>query len=140
MTPMRNISSFIRIQEAFVLIFLLSLYLTACGAVSDKLCDVESISSQLSPGENSKVVVRVRNCGATTDYVTEVSIIPASRDNITGYGNAFRAKGYLDETSLEIRWQKDNELLIVYPADITVYMQKYKVREVKVNYQAKSAP
>ena len=120
-----------------ILIVVLAVSLASCcGLVSDSLCSVEKTATLPSPDGKNKVVVRVRNCGATTDYVTEVSIVPLSRENITGYGNTFRIKGFLDiPDDLEITWQSNNKLLITYPADQTIYKSEDRVRRVTVTYQ-----
>ena len=81
-------------------------------------CDNEILQESIYPSPNPlvKAVVFVRNCGATTDWSVQVSILPASRE-LSGadIGNVFIAsQGSASQFNrvggplVKVIWKKDN--------------------------------
>lgn len=65
--------------------------LTLLSYSNDGLCSNLLLNEVMSPDGYWKAVVFERNCGATTGFVTHVSIIQASGDLPGGGGNVFVA-------------------------------------------------
>jgi hypothetical protein len=59
---------------------------TACG-----LCGNADVEEYTSPDHSTKVIVFTRECGATPDFSTQASVLPASASLSNDVGNAFIA-------------------------------------------------
>jgi hypothetical protein len=84
----------------------------------------------------------MRECGATTDFSTQVSII-SSAGPIEGIGNVFVADAY-DHGAMrgswggpwaEIAWTAPQHLLVTYDAKARIFVQNAKVGEVQITYR-----
>ena len=92
---------------AAVLLFAALAWLAGCN-----LCGDEVVSTLSSPGGRYRAVWIVRNCGATTDYVTHVVL---ERKSLLGWNreSVFVARG---EQRLDIRWLTNDALQIDCPS------------------------
>ena len=76
------------------------------------LCGNERLAEYPSPDGKVKVIVFERDCGATTDFSTQASIVPASAELPSGVGNLFVAdtnhgsapSGVGGGPELRVRW------------------------------------
>jgi hypothetical protein len=57
----------------------------------DDLCGNTIVATEVSPDHRLKAVLFERNCGATTGFSSQVSILPADRDLPNEGGNVFAA-------------------------------------------------
>ena len=73
------------------------------------LCGNDNLRESISPGGQLKAVTFRRDCGATTGYSTQVSILPASRKLPNEAGNVFIVD---HEPSIAVRWIDDHHLSI----------------------------
>jgi len=100
-----------------------------------------------SPDGKWDVVLMVRNGGATTDFSTQLSVVPAgsrlARENaICRPGNVFIADGNhgavaVDERGLmhiRVVWQSGNEILITYPPNARVFRQERRFQSLNIKY------
>lgn len=84
-----------------------------------------------------------RDCGATTGFSTQISIIDAG-DKLSGMGNTFRADddhgaaqaGNWGGPWAEIKWLSSDRLLVRYDGKSRLYEQDDHVSGVAVVYQA----
>lgn len=92
-------------------------------------------------GEHSAVMFQ-RDCGATTSFSTQLSIVrPGER---VGSGNTFRADddhgaafaGDWGGSWAEMRWLGPDHLLVRYAARSRVFAKKEQVAGVHVSYQS----
>lgn len=81
----------------------------------DDMCGNTLVTEKISPGGTRKVIVYYTDCGATTAYTPNVSIVrageslpkqPARTGNILAGANASLDVG--------VKWQSDTELLVCY--------------------------
>lgn len=72
-----------------------------------------------------KAVVFQRDCGATTGFSTQVSIIAAD-DEFCEHcmGDIMAADGHPGETQLRLRWAGDRELLVLLPEKVKIYRRE----------------
>lgn len=107
-------------------------------------CGNEILESLNSPNGTKKVVVFVRNCGATTDWSTQASIIgidDALSSNDTGnamiidpdYGKAkpLAIKGW---AIIKAKWENPNLLNLHHSKDAAVYFQDEKIGNVEIKF------
>jgi hypothetical protein len=124
-------------MQLHLLAILLSLGLVGC---SDPLCTSETVKSLKSPDGNHKAILFMRECGATTDFTTQVSVDPLFYQ-VTG--NIFVADGYNGGTRgdwggpwAEIRWVAPNHLLITYDQQVRIFNKQEEVRGIKITYRS----
>jgi len=105
-------------------------------------CDNEVVSVQPSPDGRVKAVVFTRTCGATTPFVTEVSIVPANAGMPRGWANALTleddpenpVKRGADAIEVRLRWESDLRLSVLFPRAAKVGKRDSKVGVVEVVY------
>jgi hypothetical protein len=65
-------------------------------------CENEVVERVPSPDGSREVVVFTRNCGATTDFSTQISILPAGGVLPSRSGNTYIAS---HQTRVEVTWE-----------------------------------
>ena len=113
--------------------------LLCVAACSGPLCSNETVKSVASPGGNHKASMFMRECGATRDFTTQVSIDPWFWQAI---GNAFVADGYNGGTRgawggpwADIAWTGPNNVLVTYDKQARIFDRKKVVGNVRVTYR-----
>lgn len=121
-----------------LLLLVLSLAVGAC----DDACTNEVISRLVSPDGQHEAVMFQRDCGATSGYSTQISIVEVGQAP-TGGGNAFRADdnhgaakvGDWGGSWAEIKWLASNRLLVRYAYKSRIFEQDDTVAGVSVIYE-----
>jgi hypothetical protein len=85
-----------------------------------------------SPDGQYKVVVFERDCGATTDFSTQVSILGAAQELSNVSGNIFVMDGHPDSTNVQVEWEGDQAVSISYADG---YEVKYRQRRFEDSSQ-----
>lgn len=93
-------------------------------------CANDNLRERISPGGQLKAVTFRRNCGATTPYSTQVSILPASRNLPNEAGNVFTVD---HEHSIDVRWIDDHHLNISGET-ITQFLHLNEFNGVQITY------
>ena len=117
------------------------LALLACTGCSDA-CQNTIASRSLSPNGALAAVLFQRDCGATTGFSTQISIVHPD-DKPTGAGNAFIADddhgaarvGSWEASWAETKWLASDHLLIRYAAKSRLFKRNASVSGVKITYQ-----
>lgn len=109
------------------LIFLSSAALTGCGAT----CGNEISQTINAPSDHVRAVVFNRDCGATTGFNTQVSIVSVADALSNDEGNTLILVGTV---SLQIRWQSDSVLQLDGLGSAKVFKQEKLVGGVAVIY------
>ncbi|SMF67222.1 hypothetical protein SAMN02745866_04297 [Alteromonadaceae bacterium Bs31] len=78
-------------------------------ATSD-MCRNEVYSQVVSPDGKRKAVVFQRDCGATTGFSTQISIIDSSDDLKNESGNIYVIDGHPKNVSPGLKWLSNTEL------------------------------
>ena len=113
--------------------------LTAC---SDQ-CGNTIIKRSPAPDGSNVAVMFQRDCGATTGFSTQVSILKAE-EKLTGSGNAFRSgddhgtasAGEWGGPWAAVKWVGPDRLIIRYAKGSRVFEQDGEVSGVSIAYQA----
>ena len=106
-------------------------------------CGNAIVSQVSSPDGLHYAAMFRRDCGATTGFSTQVSILNVG-EPLTGTGNAFRANDDHGAARAaewggpwaEIKWLAPNHLLVRYAARSRLFEKDDDVSGVKVTYQA----
>jgi len=93
-------------------------------------CSNDVVASVLSPSGNNKAVVFSRNCGATTGFNTQVSVVGATLAPDVG-GNVLILDGAIP---LTLRWLSESQLSVVGVGSTKVFKQEQSVAGVSVIY------
>ncbi|MDR1276903.1 MAG: hypothetical protein LBL72_11080 [Candidatus Accumulibacter sp.] len=114
----------------------LSLQLIAVLAISTVLagcnsCENEISQTVASPSGKLKVVMFNRNCGATTGFNTQVSIISATATLPNNAGNTLIIDGTVP---LRAQWHLDSALHLAGLGSAKVFKQENSVAGVSVSY------
>ena len=108
--------------------FLFLATITGCGCGFG--CDDEVTSSVSSPSHTISAVVFNRNCGATTGFNTQVSIVREGAA-LSGAGNTLILDGTVP---LKLRWVPGSRLEITGLGSAKVFKQEQSVAGVSVAY------
>jgi hypothetical protein len=119
---------------------------TACciliGACSDP-CTNTIVSRVPSPDGQREAVLFQRDCGATTGFSTQISILGGSQQ-LSGGGNAFIADddhgaaqaGSWGGSWADLKWLTSDRLLVRYAAKSRLFKQDESVSGVQIAYQS----
>lgn len=128
------------IGMARLVIIYCCLLLSACSDV----CQNQIISETASPdGQNSAILFQ-RDCGATSGFTTQISILPPG-ERPERSGNVFVADDNHGEAQAgswggpwaSMKWLDSNHLQVTYAKGSRVFDQTENVRGVTVSYDAK---
>ena len=110
-------------------------------ATSD-MCGNEVHAEELSPDNKHRAVVFQRDCGATTGFSTQISIVGADDELENESGNIFIISGHPDETSPVVRWISNSELNIENNLSGLAHKKEASwgfINKIKVSYGAGSS-
>ncbi len=115
--------------------------LVLCMGCGD-LCGNDLFKELPSPSQSLKAVVFRRNCGATTSFVTHVSIEGINGKSPSAGGNIFVADhdhgavrtGPDGLVPLQVHWESDGRLVIAYPPKTRIFAQETTYRGVSIKY------
>lgn len=107
------------------------------------MCENKIIQSIESPDSIRKVVVFERDCGATTDFSTQISIIKNGEHLENKSGNIFSAdsdngNAEIDENGLvyiNVLWLDSLTLLIEYDSKARIFNNKSDYKDISINYK-----
>jgi hypothetical protein len=87
-----------------------------------------------SPDKSYEIVIFQRDCGATTGFSTQISIIKNGEKLPNKSGNVFTAKGHPDDHPVKVTWT-DNTQLTIHENFSESYLRKTMVNGVRVSYK-----
>jgi hypothetical protein len=95
------------------------------------MCGNETVVESVSPNGSKKLVIFTRNCGATTGFSTQASILPANQALPNEGGNLLVMEGKIKVRGI---WQSANQLSIQGVGSGQVFKQELTVGGVVVTY------
>jgi hypothetical protein len=107
-------------------------------------CGTTIVSAQIAPDSTKKAVLSQRDCGATTGFSTQVSIIDLNGSPDDGvvfraddnHGKAF--VGNWNGPWVETKWLGPDRLVIRYAVDSRIFTKSEKGLGVTIAYEAVS--
>jgi hypothetical protein len=117
---------------SFILIFILRI--SCANAVAEEV---------FSPDKKYKIVVFERNCGATNDFSTQISILDSDEDLGNENGNLFvgdsdHGRAILSDKNVihtNINWQNNKTILIEVDSSARIFVNKTYYRGFKILYK-----
>jgi hypothetical protein len=118
------------------------LFLCVFSAGCSDPCGNTIVSSITDPSGRNSATLFQRDCGATTGFSTQISILE-SGESLSGSGNTFVADdghGAADAAPwggpwAEMKWLSSDQLLIRYDASSRTFMQDGSVEGVRVTFE-----
>ena len=104
---------------------------------TENMCGNEIFKEVSSPDFEFKAVIFQRDCGATTGFSTQVSVMPIAEALPNEGGNVLIIDGHPSDTQLEISWLSNNELNISKEINGTEYKAEKSIglsRKITVIY------
>jgi hypothetical protein len=113
-------------------------YLRACEYLDP--CGNQQASHELSPNGQLRSWVFVRDCGATTGFTSEVSILERDEDLPNESGNvvAFDLRRGSAHREVQAVWRGSATLVVVYPTGSKLFRAQSKVGNVSIQYNLES--
>ena len=105
---------------------------TAALAGCSDICANEPVSSVLSPSGANKAVVFTRDCGATTGWSTQVSILRGSELLRNEGGNTLVVEG---KTPVQVTWKSDSAVTLSGASGGRLFKQERAVNGIAVVYE-----
>ena len=99
-------------------------------------CTNQVAATFVSPDASKKLVVFVRECGATTPFSSQVSLLDRDEQLSNDPGNLFVARlpRGVQEGAVDCVWTNEAEATITYPAASDVYKLVARVDGVSFTY------
>jgi hypothetical protein len=122
-------------------LLLMSANSTGCINLRDA-CVNEILRTHYSPSKQLKAVVFERECGATTGFSAQISIMPANSDLPNEGGNVFVAdadhgkspSGPGGGPPVEVEWKGESSLNITYDNRARVFLRKDSHKSITITY------
>ena len=107
------------------------------------MCGNKIVETKISPNQSYKIIVFERNCGATTDFSTQISILKNNQTLENESGNIFsgdsdHGKAKLNKNGLidiKAEWLNNSVIVIEYDANTRVFENKKMIGNIKINYK-----
>jgi len=109
----------------------------------DSMCGNHIVREYRSPNGRTKLTVFERDCGATTDFSTQASVLPAQTTLPHDSGNVLAidsnhgevAPGEGGGPALGVRWVSDTQLVLYYCEGARVFRAEPKHESINIAYE-----
>lgn len=108
-------------------------------------CPKTVVQRVVSPDRSWSAIAYVRDCGATTWYITHLSIQKVDDDSLSEEGNTLviddanaKVPGLLDSKGaipLTLEWRGDRQLMVRYPSRANILEKHSEVGPVTVRFE-----
>jgi len=99
------------------------------------LCNNEVFSQVNSPDGKYKALIFQRDCGATTGFSTQVSVLDISEELENEGGNVFITANHPNENKIELHWVDSSNLIIQNTKTTEPSRKEPKIGTVDVRYE-----
>jgi hypothetical protein len=102
--------------------------------MADGLCGNEVFHETISPNQERRAIIFQRDCGATTGFSTQVSIVDSGRELENKSGNVLTMNGRPRENNLILNWKGSNELKVISGKTEELNYKAISVGDVTISY------
>lgn len=99
------------------------------------MCGNTICSSSLSPNKKYKAIVFQRDCGATTGFSTQISLIKANKNLPNKSGNIFIADGHPDKTKIKLLWINNTHIMVSHLEDLEIFKNEKLIKNIAIDYE-----
>jgi len=123
---------------AAILIFfvgLIGIGLYALNNLFSGMCGNETFNEVISPDGRFKAVIFQRDCGATTGFSTQISLISPMDKLKNDGGNIFIVDGHPNDRKIDMVWLSPKKLLISNVSELQPHKKVGKYKDVAIDYE-----
>ena len=113
--------------------FAISLAFFSLAGCLGSECSNEPIAEATSPDGTKKIVLFSRNCGATTGFNTQGTILNRGDALPNESGSAF----IIDSGSAKVSWAGDSKIVVTLEGSARAFKKETSDRGVAIEYQSK---
>lgn len=99
------------------------------------LCGNEIFQEKATPKGRFKAVLFQRDCGATTGFSTQVSLIPVDAPLPNESGNVFVTNSHPQDTQINLQWRTPENLLIRNGVSLKTIKQEVFYQGIRIDYE-----
>ena len=118
------------VEKSSVILIVITFLLQGCLA-----CENDIFQTIHSPDQKFSAVIFNRDCGATTGFSTQVSIVDFGESLPKVNGNTLVIDNHPSKTKVKVEWVSNNELVISSLGKNIVYDKENSFGKVKINYE-----
>lgn len=101
----------------------------------DSMCANEVFETNKSPDSKYNIILFQRDCGATTGFSTQISIIPMNKKLTNNGGNIFSTDGHPNENMIDINWLSPTKVVISnIPPQKRIYKKEKVFDNIEIVY------
>jgi hypothetical protein len=100
-------------------------------------CGNQVVNETMSPDKRMRAVIFERDCGATTDFNTQISILGENESLPHAGGNVFVEDSDHGASKYwaEVRWDSPERMVVRYPARARIFHKEARVKGVSITYE-----
>lgn len=121
-----------------LLLLVIVLVIGGCGLLSwfmaNFFCGNDLMQEVYSPNNEYRVVVFQRDCGATTGWSSQISVLSSSTSLRGQTGNVFFAPGHPDWFSFKVKWEDDSHIVIEHNGKPIPELAETEFRDFQIRY------
>jgi hypothetical protein len=99
----------------------------------DDDCSNERSAEVVSPDGMKKVVLFSRNCGATTGFNTQATVLDRTEALPDSGGSAF----IIDQGTAKVSWADNAKILVILESNARVFKKELSDHGISIEYQTK---
>jgi hypothetical protein len=107
------------------------------------MCGNETLAESISPDGTKRLIVFLRDCGATTGFSTQASLIATNATLPKRSGNIFIAdtdhgsapSGIGGGPELRAHWEAPNRLVLQHHSKAHVFKAERRIKDVDIRYE-----
>lgn len=103
--------------------------------VFSDMCGNEINLELMSPDKKHKAIIFQRDCGATTGFSTQVSIIKSIEELPNKSGNVLTSDGHPNDNGYKLKWLNAENLLISNAHNNRIYFKEKTIGTISVSYE-----
>ena len=103
--------------------------------VFSDMCGNEINIELVSPDKKHKAMIYQRDCGATTGFSTQISIIKRNEKLPNKNGNVLTSAGHPSDNNYKLKWLGAEKLLISNTHGNHIYFKENKIGIISISYE-----
>ena len=103
--------------------------------VFSDMCGNEINIELVSPDNKHKAIIYQRDCGATTGFSTQISIIKRNEKLPNKNGNVLTSAGHPSDNNYKLKWLGAEKLLISNTHGNHIYFKENKIGIISISYE-----
>ena len=114
---------------------LIGIGLYALDKMFSGMCGNEIFNETVAPDGNLKAVIFQRDCGATTGFSTQISLITSVDKLENNGGNIFIVDGHPNDRKISTVWLSQKMLLIKNTSGLQPHKKEIRYKDVVIDYE-----